>query len=257
MKKLDDVSYTYRSLSVPGGGFVTGFVFHPNKKDILYARTDIGGIYRFDFDKNIWHSLADSITEFSHHLALPLSIAVDEEKPDMLYAMCGNSRKNSPYGRSSLLISDNCGKSFVEKEVPFCCHGNAPARSSAERLAYKNGCLFFGTQGEGLMRSSDSGDSWTKLDLPEENTVFVFFPHGHEIMLVSCTGESCSYGTNRGHTLYASYDMGESFEKLPIPESIDDSRCFHNGFVPYSAACDKDDIYISFTPLYYLSMHII
>ena len=53
MKRLDDIRYNYHSLSVPGGGFVTGFVFHPNIKNILYARTDIGGIYRFDFENAI------------------------------------------------------------------------------------------------------------------------------------------------------------------------------------------------------------
>mgnify|MGYP003312825986 CR=1 FL=1 len=78
MKRLDDIKYNYHSLSVPGGGFVTGFVFHPNIKNILYARTDIGGIYRFDFENNKWHSLADWITEFNRYLALPLSIALDE-----------------------------------------------------------------------------------------------------------------------------------------------------------------------------------
>ena len=246
MKRLDDIKYNYHSLSVPGGGFVTGFVFHHNTPNILYARTDIGGIYRFDFAENKWHSLADWITEFNRYLALPISLALDEDKPNMLYAMCGNSRKDFSHGKSALLISDNYGESFTEMSVPFSCNGNAPARSSAERLAYKNGKLFFGSQGEGLWQSSDKGKSWKKLDFCEENIVFVYFPYGTDIMLVSCTGETTAYGNNRGHTLYASYDFGNSFEKLDIPVSLDDERCSHNGFVPYSIATDENDIYVTF-----------
>ncbi len=247
MKKINNVKYTYHNLSVPGGGFVTGFVFHPNKKNILYARTDIGGIYRFDFNNNKWHSLADWITEFSHYLALPLSIAIDEEHHNMLYAICGNNRKGFSHGKSALLISDNYGESFTEKPVPFCCNGNSPARSSAERLAYKNGTLFFGTQGEGLWQSSDNGDSWTRLNFCEENIVFVYFPPEKNIMLISCTGETTVDGNNRGHTLYVSYDFGSSFEKLDIPEPLDDERCSYNGFVPYSITSRESDIYITFT----------
>ncbi len=251
MKRLADIRYKYNSLSVPGGGFVTGFVFHPNTKNILYARTDIGGIYRFDFDFNRWHSLADWITEYKRYLALPLSLALDESKPNMLYAICGNSRKGFSHGKSALLISDNYGESFIEKSVPFCCNGNAPARSSAERLAYKNGRLFFGSQGEGLWQSSDNGESWTKLDFCEENIVFVYFPDNQDIMLISCTGETTADKNNRGHTLYVSYDFGKSFQKLDIPAPIDDERCSHNGFVPYSIACTENDIYITFTHSFY------
>ena len=247
MKKIPDVRYTYNSLSVPGGGFVTGFVFHQREKDILYARTDIGGIYRFDYENNRWHSLASWITEFTRYLALPLSIALDNEKPNMLFAMCGNNRKEFSHGKAALLVSDNYGESFTERPVPFCCNGNAPARSSAERLAHKNNTLFFGTQGEGLWKSADNGFSWTRLDFNEENIVFVHFLQEQDIMVVSCTGETTADGNNRGHTLYVSYDFGSSFEKLPVPAPIADKRCYHTGFVPYSIACRKNNMYITFT----------
>ena len=47
--------YVYKPISVPGGGFVTGFVFHPTVPNILYCRTDIGGNYRYDcFFKGLW-----------------------------------------------------------------------------------------------------------------------------------------------------------------------------------------------------------
>lgn len=247
MKRLDDIKYKYNSLSVPGGGFVTGFLFHPREKDILYARTDIGGVYRYDFPSGRWICLADRITEFKRYLAQPLSIAVDENNADTLFMMCGNGRYGFDGGTSALLVSDSRGDDFIEKPVPFCCNGNAPARSSAERLAYKNGYLFFGTQGEGLWCSADKGDSWERLSLCENNIVFVYFPKSSNIMVVSVSGETLSEGDNRGHTLYVSYDMGMSFERLPIPEPLCDSRCSHNGFVPVGIACRNEDVYITFT----------
>lgn len=41
-------SYQYRNLPIPGGGYVTGFSFHPRKERIFYLRADIGGTYRFE-----------------------------------------------------------------------------------------------------------------------------------------------------------------------------------------------------------------
>ena len=48
------IPYEYKNAPVPGGGFVTGFCFHPVEKEILYARTDIGGVYRYDFETKSW-----------------------------------------------------------------------------------------------------------------------------------------------------------------------------------------------------------
>ncbi|MBQ9948482.1 MAG: endoglucanase, partial [Oscillospiraceae bacterium] len=204
MTRNADIKYYYKNLSVPGGGFVTGFIFHPKCRNILYCRTDIGGVYRFDFERQSWKFLGSRITEFEHHLAQPLSVALDEAHPDKLYVMCGNSRKGNENGRASLLISTDRGETFTEKSVPFCCNGNAPARSTAERLVYKDGRLFFGSQGEGLWCSCDEGDTWKHLSLCEENIVFVYFPKDTSIMIVSCTGETCASGNDRAHTLYVS-----------------------------------------------------
>src|SRR5258708_2404856 len=39
-------SYTWHNVRIVAGGFVPGIVYHPNVQNLVYARTDIGGLYK-------------------------------------------------------------------------------------------------------------------------------------------------------------------------------------------------------------------
>ena len=78
MKILSPVKYEYGNLKISGGGFVTGITFHHTDSKTLYIRTDIGGVYRYDFDKQTWVYLADKVTADDPAQTYPLAIALDE-----------------------------------------------------------------------------------------------------------------------------------------------------------------------------------
>ena len=51
---MKHIPYIYSHCPVPGGGYATGFLYHPTKEGLLYLRTDIGGTYRFDYAAQRW-----------------------------------------------------------------------------------------------------------------------------------------------------------------------------------------------------------
>src|ERR1017187_8494779 len=51
--------YTWKSVQIVGGGFVDGIVFHPTATGVRYARTDMGGAYRWNEQAKRWDPLLD------------------------------------------------------------------------------------------------------------------------------------------------------------------------------------------------------
>ena len=60
------------------GGFVSGLLFHPAQRGLLYARTDVGGAYRWDAPASHWVALTDWLGAAEAHLVnrkqLPVSL---------------------------------------------------------------------------------------------------------------------------------------------------------------------------------------
>ncbi len=240
-----NIKYTYKNAPIPGGGYVTGLIYHKKQKDILYARTDIGGTYRFDYGDRKWHSLIEHVTGENLAETFPIALALDDSNPSWLYIVSGVH--GAGYG--VLSISEDYGKSFIYKSIPTEVHGNLSGRGTGYRLVVdKNdsNTLYFASQLGGLWKTTDRGDNWKRLPLEENYTTCVWVSDDSNTIVVGTAGYTTRIDDNlRGHSLYVSYDGGESFEKLMMPENVivEDSRM--NGLVASRYDYDGKYLYVT------------
>ncbi len=245
MKITERIPYKYNNAPIPGGGYVTGFAYHMKQPGILYARTDIGGTYRFDYENKKWNSLIEHVTGEDLSETFPIAIALDDKYPERLYIVSGVEKN----GYGVLSISENYGESFTYSRIPTTVHGNLSGRGTGYRLVVdKNdsNVLYFASQLGGLWKTSDRGDSWQRMPLEEEYTTFVWVSDDSQTIVVGTAGYTTRVNDSlRGHSLYVSYDAGASFEKLMMPENVivEDSKM--NGLV--ASRYDYDGTYLYVT----------
>lgn len=239
------IPYIYHHLPIGGGGYVTGFFFHPRDRHTLYCRTDIGGMYRFDDERQCWVSLIDHVKPDDLRETYPISAALDETEPDTLF-IAGGLR--SPDSKGLLTVSRDGGKTFARHELPVFVHGNLHGRSAGERLGYdsKTKILWLASQREGLWKSRDEGANWEKVTaFPESACTFVM---KHEkMLLVGTEGLEGRQQDMRGNSLYVSFDEGLSFAAVSQPpyERVEGSKL--HGVVAQRCSTDGEYVYVTFS----------
>ncbi|TQS08387.1 cellulose-binding domain-containing protein [Microbispora hainanensis] len=160
-------SYTFKNVQIAGGGFVPGIVFSQAQKDLIYARTDIGGAYRWNQSSQTWTPLLDWAGWSNWGYNGVASIAPDPVDANKVYAAVGMYTNSWDPNNGAILRSSNKGDTWQVSPLPFKLGGNMPGRGMGERLAVdpnKNSVLYFGApSGNGLWRSTDSGATWSKV----------------------------------------------------------------------------------------------
>lgn len=158
--------YVWSIVPIVGGGFVTGIVFHPAERGLRYARTDIGGAYRWDDVRGRWAPLLDWLPYEDRNLMGVESVAVDPSDPDRLYLALGTyTGPDAPNG--AVLRSSDRGRTFTRVDLPLKLGGNENGRGNGERMAVdpNNGrVVYLGTRHDGLWRSTDRGSAWSRVE---------------------------------------------------------------------------------------------
>jgi xyloglucan-specific exo-beta-1,4-glucanase len=159
--------YQWRNVEIVGGGFVPGIVFNQRERGLVYARTDIGGAYRFDRRRGRWIPLLDWVSWDQWGYTGVVSLATDSVDPDRVYAAVGTYTNDWDPNNGAVLRSRDRGATWAVSPLPFKLGGNMPGRGMGERLAVdpnRNNILYLGVRGgHGLWRSTNYGATWAQV----------------------------------------------------------------------------------------------
>ncbi|KAA3439456.1 T9SS type A sorting domain-containing protein [Rufibacter hautae] len=157
--------YRWKSVQINGGGFVTGLVYHPTERNLLYARTDVGGAFRWDATARVWIPITDHLTRADENHMGVLSVALDPSNPEKVYLATG-LYSQSWAGTGAIMASSDRGATWTRTNLSVKLGGNEDGRSTGERLQVDpnlGSTLYLGTTTDGLWRSTNSGAAWSKV----------------------------------------------------------------------------------------------
>src|SRR6266545_2331225 len=103
--------YTWKNVQIAGGGFVPGIIFNQSQQNLIYARTDIGGAYRWNQSSQSWTPLLDWVGQNNWGYNGVASIATDAVDPNRVYAAVGMYTNSWDPNNGAILRSTNQGSS--------------------------------------------------------------------------------------------------------------------------------------------------
>jgi hypothetical protein len=215
------VPYVWKSVTILGGGFVSGIIFSPVEKGLVYARTDVGGAYRWNGVDQTWTPLTDEFGRDSSFLGIE-SLVADPVDANRVYAAVGTYVK--PWaGNGAILRSNDRGNTWQRTDMPIQMGGNEYGRSNGERLAVdpnEPGTLYFGSRSKGLWKSTDAGATWKAQSFPAaqdpENIGIVFVVFDKQSGKPGKPTPLIYAGVARTDgALYVSTDAGGSWKLVP------------------------------------------
>lgn len=155
------------NIDLNGGGFVTGIVAHPLNEEIVYARTDVGGAYRYDVANNKWISITDFLPKANMYGID--AIAVDPNNENVVYIQAGCYWYKSGH---AIYKSTNKGQTWTDISITDdkrVFSANDINRTAGEALLVDptdSNVIYCGTRTDGLWITRDGGNSWAKSSLP-------------------------------------------------------------------------------------------
>lgn len=173
-----------------GGGYITGLIQHPSDPQTLYARCDVGGVFRTIDGARSWHAVNRGMTIAHHHSVQ--SIAISPNHPHVLLRCSGEPRGQRRFGTIHKSVDGGDNWYTVCSNVDY--FGNGPTRMHAEVTAFDPfdpAFVMTGGYSEGVWNSSDEGEHWAYSGLVGQRiTALAFHPAVPGRVYVSTAGDS-------------------------------------------------------------------
>lgn len=167
-KYNDKLEYYWDNAKLGPYGYVTGMVIHPKNSSIKYARTDVGGIYRYDNEHRSWKWLSEDLNYDDNALRCVKSVAIDANNENVIYAAGGES------GNCALIKSEDKGETWRKLNFKGSLEAENHLRLSGESIAVdpnNSSVVYCGTNKEGLWVSTNGGESFANVIGGENVTV--------------------------------------------------------------------------------------
>jgi xyloglucan-specific exo-beta-1,4-glucanase len=223
-------AYAWKNVRIDGGGFVPSIVFNPGEKNLVYARTDIGGAYRWNETSQSWTPLLDWVGQDNWGYNGVLSLAADPVDTNRVYAAVGMYTNSWDPNNGAILRSSDKGNTWQVTTLPFKNGGNMPGRGVGERLAVdpkNNKNVYFAAEGgNGLYKSTDYGATFSKVtafpnagnyvqDATDTND-YLNQNQGLGWVTFDPNSTSVYVGVNdKDNPVYRSKDSGVTWERVP------------------------------------------
>ena len=248
------VASSWSSVKWGGGGYVTGILYHPTTPNLRYARTDVGGAYRWDPATSLWIPITDGVgfgaADSKFHGVE--SLAVDPTNDQLLYMVTGLNTDI----KGRIYMSSDRGDHWTWVTLPFPVGGNEEGRAMGERLQLdptNPSTMFYGSRTAGLWKSADSGHTWSRLNLGSvtmsgsaigvEKVIFdTSNVGGGQTTWIIFAAIAPDYANAAGltSTLYKSVNGGYSWTPVAVPTPV------AGYYIPHMVRASDGYYYIAF-----------
>ncbi len=158
--------YRWKNVQIVAGGFVDGIIGDPSVPNLRYARTDIGGAYRWNQEDHRWIPLTDFVSAANWNLEGTESLAIDPSDFNRVYLAQGTYADSWNSNNGAIMISKDRGQHFKVVPLPIKLGANDAGRFAGERLAVDpnlGSVIYFGSRLNGLWKSVDRGNTWAQV----------------------------------------------------------------------------------------------
>ncbi|HUI64068.1 MAG TPA: hypothetical protein VL126_04445 [Bacteroidota bacterium] len=153
------MTYVWSQAPHGGGGYATGIQQDPVSPDIIYIRTDVGGMFRSDDGGKDWRAINCGMSKAYHHSVE--TFAISRQHPSTLFRGSGEARDHRMVGAIHKTTDGGRSWKLVTEKVDF--FGNGDTRVYGEKMAvdpFDPAIVIALGNWRGIWRSSDEGESW-------------------------------------------------------------------------------------------------